>query len=98
VCQVTLSDSHISLEMVSRAPRAFSRAAATAPAMELGSVVSKASRSSASPLVSRVSTGGCAPRIAISDRHAASSSAHGSSSSRARNASRMRAVSSARST
>ena len=56
-CQVTLRHSQISLEIVSRAPRAFSRAAASAPAMELGLSASKASSSSTSPVASRASCG-----------------------------------------
>jgi hypothetical protein len=94
---VTFSDSQISALSTSRAPRAFSRAADSAPTIELGLVRSKASVSSTRS-VSACSGATCAPISASRLWHARRSSIHGSSTSRWVWTSRMRAVSSARST
>ena len=94
---VTLSDSQISALSTSRAPRAFSRAADSAPTIELGLVRSKASVASTRS-VSASASGVGEPISASRLEQARRSSIHGSSTSRWVCTSRMRAVSSARST
>jgi hypothetical protein len=96
-CQVEFRHSHISEETVSRAPRAFSRAAASDPTTELALRSSRPSRLTTRADVNGPSMSGM-PITASSDRQAESSEVHGSASIRCRCTSRMRAVSSARST
>ena len=95
---VVLRVSHSSDETISRARRAFSRAAVSAYAMLAGFMRSTARRASTS---SRRTTsrpcGGNEPMTLSSERQAVSSSIHGSSSSSCRCTSRMRAVPSLRS-
>ena len=95
---VVLSDSHSSVEMISRARRAFSRAARSEPTIEPGAP-SYASRPSMSArVICRVTSGSMgAPITPRSTRQDESSSSQGSSSSSCRWTSRMRAVPSARS-
>jgi hypothetical protein len=94
---VTLSDSQISADSTSRAPRAFSRAEDSAPTIELGLLRSKA-RVASTRSVSASDSGVGDPISASRLAQARRSSIHGSSTSRCVCTSRMRAVSSARST
>ena len=94
---VTLSDSQISADSTSRAPRAFSRAADSAPTIELGLVRSKASAPSTRSVSAWCGSHGD-PISASRFPQARRSSIHGSSTSRWVCTSRIRAVSSARST
>ncbi len=94
---VALRHSHISDEMASLAPRAFSRAALRAPAIDVVSGVLKARVSSIDSASQGVSSA-FTPMTPRTARQAASSSTDGSSSRRWTWTSRMRAVSSARST
>ncbi len=95
-CHVVLMPSHSSVERVSRARRAFSRAANQAPVIELALERSKTSAALTSANPTSPSNG--IPMITESTvRAAMASSAPGSSSSCRRSTSTMRAVPSARS-
>ena len=95
---VVLRVSQSSVDTISRARRAFSRADCTAYAMLEGFDRSTARPVSTSPRVTRTSSPGVTdPMTPMSDRQAVSSSIHGSSSSSCRCTSRMRAVPSLRS-
>ncbi len=95
--RVVLRHSQSSVETISRARRAFSRAEASEVAIDAGSLRSKARLASTSSRVYSRSGSAWEPMTESRDRQARSSSIHGSSSSSCRCTSRMRAVPSARS-